>query len=93
MKTCGNCGCYIPDLWDTCPACHGMRAKAIKNNAPIRANALFKVGVQYRNGETGETFFTQRRNAINYACRTAPCAGVYSVEVWDCQIHERILTL
>ena len=90
MKTCGNCGCYIPDLWDTCPACHGMKPK---DNAPICANALFKVSVQYRNGETGETLFTQRRNAINYACRTAPCAGVYSVEVWDCHAHERILTL
>ncbi len=21
MKTCDFCGCYIPDLWDSCPAC------------------------------------------------------------------------
>ncbi len=21
MRTCQNCGCYIPDKWTTCPAC------------------------------------------------------------------------
>lgn len=21
MKTCKACGCYIPDLWETCPGC------------------------------------------------------------------------
>lgn len=21
MKTCSKCGCYIPDKWDSCPAC------------------------------------------------------------------------
>lgn len=30
MRTCQNCGCYIPDNWTTCPACWRRVASVLK---------------------------------------------------------------
>lgn len=30
MRTCPNCGCYIPDNWTTCPACNTQEKEKIK---------------------------------------------------------------
>lgn len=36
MKTCGCCGCYIPDNWDNCPACKCSILNPLVRKALIR---------------------------------------------------------
>lgn len=46
-KYCRECGCYIPDYWDRCPACHRalyvMRPEpsAIRDTGRLRGKTLY----------------------------------------------------
>ena len=46
MRTCPNCGCYVPDRWITCPACEARvkvskEALAPHNTTPTTKRDLF----------------------------------------------------
>ena len=35
MRTCPNCGCYVPDRWITCPACEARVKVSKEALAPV----------------------------------------------------------
>ena len=85
MRTCIKCGCYIPDNWNTCPACSH---KNNNNNNIIYSAYIITVG--YCDGSVGESIFMKYENALNYARRMYHSSSVNYVEVWDGNKKERI---
>ena len=88
MRTCPKCGCYIPDNWTTCPACHNSEKKESK----IFTNNVYRVKVFYDPYGMDEMIFGLNENAFNYAKHIATAGYVKSVEVWDCHTKECLAT-
>lgn len=84
MRTCSKCGCYIPDNWTTCPACHDSKKKESK----VFPNGVYRVKVFYDPYGMDDLIFGLNENAFNYAKRIATAKYVKTVEVWDCQTKE-----
>lgn len=78
MRTCPKCGCYIPDLWNTCPACNSQeKEKPIRNTARI-----YKVNVLYDYSHNlSYELFGQYENAVSYAKRKIKEQGVYATQI------------
>ena len=81
MRTCGACGCYVPDKWDTCPACHNTYGSVIKNNYKNSDITIFKVNVMNRNEIIAKEFFGLYGNAYSYAQRKVKEVGVSHTEI------------
>ena len=82
MRTCPECGCYIPDNWITCPACSAQ----VVNNKPILArennHLLYRVDVlyDYERIKTCE-YFGMYENAVKYATRKAKENDVLATQI------------
>ena len=87
MKTCPKCGCYIPDNWITCPACHNTEKKESK----VFPNGFYQVKVYCKDNTVEDNIFGIYENALKYAVRMSERRyDVKFVEVWDCQTHARL---
>ena len=86
MRTCPKCGCYIPDNWTTCPACHNSEKKESK----VFPNGVYQVKVYYKDNTINDTLFGIYENALKYAMMSTERHSVQFVEVWDCQTHARL---
>lgn len=85
MRTCIKCGCYIPDDWNSCPACsHNLKT----NNNKLYSAYIVTVG--YCDGSVGKSVFMKYENALNYARRVYHSSLVNYVEIWDGNNKERI---
>lgn len=89
MRTCPKCGCYIPDNWTTCPACHNNEKKESK----VFPGGVYRVILYYKDNTTSDTLFGIYENALKYAVMSEKRYSVQFVEVWDCQTHARLLLL
>lgn len=81
MRTCARCGCYIPDNWTICPACHLEKTVRFPNR-------FYRVKVfsdPYRTDEIYETVFNRQEDAFSYALCSSRFSFVKSVEIWDSQ--------
>lgn len=87
MRTCIKCGCYIPDNWNTCPAC-SHESKESVNNQKIYSAYIVTIG--YYDGTIGESIFMKYENAFNYAHRMYHSSLANYVEIWDGNKKERI---
>ena len=87
MRTCIKCGCYIPDNWNTCPAC-SRELKKSTNNQKIYSAYIVTIG--YRDGSIGKSIFMKYENAFNYAHRIYHSSLANYVEIWDGNNKERI---
>lgn len=101
MRTCPNCGCYVPDKWINCPACDA-RVKIGREalspypfyNAPskVYTNSVYQVKICYKDGTTSNTVFTMREHALKSAQKTLDqfwyC--IETIEVFDCDTKTRI---
>jgi len=99
MRTCPNCGCYVPDRWITCPACEARvkpskEALAPHNTTPkvFSQGKVYRVKIYYRDDTMSDTIFSRYENALNHAEKTIDkfwyC--VQFIEVWDCQTQARL---
>ena len=80
MRTCTICGCYIPDNWTTCPACHNVERKI--STSTKKVVQLYKVNVLYDYSHNlSYEFFGQYENAVKYAQRKANETGVYATQI------------
>ena len=101
MRTCPNCGCYVPDNWITCPACK-VRVKIGKEaltprpyyntTSKVFPNGVYRVKIYFKDDTMTDSLFGLRENALKHAQSTIDkfwyC--VQFIEVWDCQTHARI---
>lgn len=88
MRTCPKCGCYIPDLWNSCPACD---KEETTTKSKVSPNGIYRVNVYYKDDSMGESFFGIYENALKYATRMSErWYDVQFVEVWDCKTHARL---
>lgn len=84
MRTCDKCGCYLPDKWDTCPACFTKEGqtqyeiKKVTYEQPDRHEGFtfipFRVDVLYcderpKVSNVFASYETAKRYAINSATR------------------------
>lgn len=76
MRTCNACGCYVPDKWNTCPACHNTYRSVIRNNHKESDITVFKVNVMSNREIIAKEFFRRYDDAYLYAQRKAKEAGV-----------------
>ena len=76
MRTCNVCGCYLPDKWNICPACHSPDRKEIGNNYTV-----FQVKVMNEHKIIDREFFGIYSNACNYAKRKVQETGVSHTEI------------
>lgn len=88
MKTCVNCGCYIPDNWKQCPACgYSIYATPIKYKVPAQENYLphcYKVVTLYEDERLANgTVFDSYENAFNYAARMVKFSHVHATQIVD----------
>ena len=81
MRTCNACGCYIPDKWDTCPACHNTYGSVIKNNYKESGIIVFKVNVMNNNEIITKQFFRFYNDAYRYAQYKIKEVGVQHTEI------------
>lgn len=81
MRTCNVCGCYIPDEWNTCPACHNTYGSVIRNNHKESSIVVYKVNVINKNEIIAKEFFGLYGNAYNYAQRKVKEVGVSHTEI------------
>jgi hypothetical protein len=91
MKTCPQCGCYVPDKWITCPSCDA-RVKISKealSTYPSKASSdnVYQVKIYYKDGTVTNNIFGIRENAINNAKNTMDRFGhcIKKVEIFDCK--------
>ena len=81
MKTCPQCGCYMPDKWITCPACdYNLASK-------VFSNSVYQVKIHYKDGTIANNIFGIRENAINNAKKTMDQFGycIEKIEIFDCK--------
>ena len=81
MRTCNTCGCYIPDKWNTCPACHNTYGSIIKNNYKESNIPVFKVSIMNKNEIIAKEFFRRYEDAYSYAQRKTKEIGVSHTEI------------
>lgn len=100
MRTCPNCGCYVPDRWITCPACDA-RVKPSKEALALRPchnttskvfpNGVYRVNIYYKDGSMDDALFEIYEIALKYAIQMSKRWYVVQfVEVWDYQTHIRL---
>lgn len=101
MRTCPNCGCYVPDQWITCPACD-TRVKVSKEalaprpchstTSKVFPNGVYRVKIYYKDDTMTDAIFGMLESALNHAQRTIDkfwyCIDF--IEVWDCRAKARI---
>lgn len=83
MRTCAKCGCYIPDLWTTCPACNA-RVKIDKEAliSHTKFPSLYRVDVLYDYERSKDSqFFGLYENAYAYARRMVVKSDVYATQI------------
>lgn len=92
MRTCKNCGCYLPDNWTTCPACftnenQQQEIKKIAYKEVKPCDPLFfpvcRVDVFHKNQTKSSNHFASYDNAVKFAHRMACEADVIAVLVTD----------
>ena len=101
MRTCPNCGCYVPDKWITCPACdarvkigkEALSTSPYYNTASKSfGNGVYQVKIYYKDGTTSDSIFGMRENAIKSAKKNIDqfwyC--IEYIEVFDCNAKEKI---
>ena len=81
MRTCNTCGCYVPDKWNICPACHNTYKSAIRNNYKESGITIYKVNVMNNHEIISREFFGVYDNAYNYAQRKVKEVGVSHTEI------------
>ncbi len=83
MRTCKNCGCYLPDNWTTCPACFTnenqqpeakkITYKEIKPRESL-SFTVCRVDILHKNNTKSSNIFASYENAVKFAhhmtCRT-----------------------
>ena len=92
MRTCKNCGCYLPDSWTTCPACFTdenqpqetkkIVYKETEQHKPLSFNVC-RVDVLHKNYTKSSNFFASYDNAIKFARLMAFDSSVAVVLVVD----------
>lgn len=87
MRTCNVCGCYVPDKWNTCPACHTTNKSVIRNNYKKSDITVFEVNVMNNRKIIAKEFFGLYSNAYNYAQRKVKEVGVSHTEI----VRDRII--
>jgi len=97
MRTCPNCGCYIPDNWTNCPACDARKETPAPQSyhnttSKVFPNGVYRVKIYYKDGTMRDNLFGLRVHALKHAQSTIDkfwyC--VQFIEVWDCQTRTRI---
>ena len=101
MRTCPNCGCYVPDKWINCPACGGRVkiGKEALNPYPFYNtesktffNGIYRVKVSYKDGNTLNSMFETREQALKRARKILDkfwyCIEI--IEVFDYNAQKRI---
>lgn len=88
MRTCKNCGCYLPDNWTTCPACFANEeTKKIiyKETKPRESLSLTvcRVDIVHKKGTKSSNIFASYENAVKFAHHMACRADVAVVLVID----------
>ena len=87
MRTCKNCGCYLPDNWTTCPACFVNEnqpqeiKKIVYKEAKPRESLSFnvcRVDVFHKNYTKSSNVFTSYDNAIKFA-RLMACDSLVAI--------------
>lgn len=92
MRTCKNCGCYLPDNWITCPACltnvnEQPKAKKVvykehKSRESLSFNVC-RVEVFHKNNTKSSNLFASYDNAVKFARLMAFDSSVTIVLVVD----------
>ena len=92
MRTCKNCGCYLPDNWTTCPACftnenEQQEVKKIihKETKPRESLSftVYRVDIHHKNNTTSSNLFTSYDNAIKFAHHMTCRADIAIVIITD----------
>ena len=81
MRTCNVCGCYVPDKWDTCPACRNAYGSVIRNNHKKSNFTVFKVNVMNDREIIAKELFGRYGDACIYAQRKVKEAGISHTEI------------
>lgn len=81
MRTCNVCGCYVPDRWDTCPACHNTYGSVIRNNHKESNFTVFKVNVMNNREIIVKELFGRYEDARIYALRKLKDTDVSHTEI------------
>ena len=82
MRTCSVCGCYLPDKWNTCPACHRYDDRTVRDNRKVSDSTVFIVNAMDIHGLLiDREFFGIYDNACHYAERKAKEIEVSHTEV------------
>ena len=81
MRTCNVCGCYLPDKWNTCPACHATNGNVIRNNHKESNFTVFKVNVMNNHEIIAKELFGRYEDARIYALRKLKDADVSHTEI------------
>ena len=101
MRTCPNCGCYLPDKWIICPACDAKAKTNKETSSPslsynagskVSTKGTYQVKIYYRNGDTLSNIFGIREHALKSAKKMIDqfwyCIEV--IEIFDCKAQKRI---
>lgn len=92
MRTCKNCGCYLPDNWTTCPACFANEnqpqetKKIVYKETKPRESLSFtvcRVDLLHKNNTKSSNIFASYENAVKFAHHMACRADVAIVLVID----------
>lgn len=83
MRTCPNCGCYIPDNWTTCPACNSITTENKEKSKWVKNTVLiYRVDVLDDDERTKtQEFFGIFDNAYHYAVRQAQKSDVLATQI------------
>lgn len=92
MRTCKNCGCYLPDNWTTCPACfvneneqQEVKKIAYKETKPRESLSftVCRVDILHKNNTKSSNIFASYENAVKFAHHMTCRADVAVVLVID----------
>ena len=92
MRTCKNCGCYLPDNWTTCPACFTNEnqpqetKKVVYKETKPRESLSFnvcRVEVFHKNNTKSSNLFASYDNAVKFAHLMAFDSSVAIVLIVD----------
>ena len=88
MRTCKNCGCYLPDNWITCPACftninEQQEVKKIAHKEIKPRFTVCRVDLYLKNNTKSSNLFASYDNAVKFAHHMACRADAAVVVVTD----------
>jgi len=90
MRTCKNCGCYLPDNWTTCPACfmdekqvEHKTEKQIDSHKESFLNNICRVDTFHKNNTKTSNVFASYEYAIRFAHYIACESDIAMVIVTD----------